>query len=168
MTLPARLAQQTGAALLLAWGERLPAAAATACTLRPGRRAGADAAKPRAQVNAQMERWCASARSSTCGAMRATSSRARSWHDQPLGILFMQRSRRCRCPGSRGSAGVRLVLYVVVLPRRTWWTCEPALCFPHWSRPRERVARGVFRTWRSRGSIALAVARRPRVCGAAC
>lgn len=56
MTLPARLAQQTGAALLLAWGERLPRGRGYAVHLRPWE--GELARDPReaaAQVNAAME-----------------------------------------------------------------------------------------------------------------
>jgi Kdo2-lipid IVA lauroyltransferase/acyltransferase len=57
MTLPARLAQQTGAALLLAWGERLPAGRGYRIRLRPWR-GGTLSQEPQAaaaQVNAQME-----------------------------------------------------------------------------------------------------------------
>ena len=57
MTLPARLAQQTGAAVLLAWGERLPAGRGYCVHVR--RFEGELAADPREaaiQVNAEMER----------------------------------------------------------------------------------------------------------------
>ncbi|RYF14669.1 MAG: lysophospholipid acyltransferase family protein [Comamonadaceae bacterium] len=57
MTLPARLAQQTGAAVLLVWGERLPAGRGYRVHVRPLE--GELAADPRhaaAQVNAEMER----------------------------------------------------------------------------------------------------------------
>jgi KDO2-lipid IV(A) lauroyltransferase len=57
MTLPARLVQQTGAALLVAWGERLPRGQGYCVHVRPwagelARESGAAAA----QINAQMER----------------------------------------------------------------------------------------------------------------
>ena len=57
MTLSARLALQTGAAVLLAWGERLPWGRGYRVRVRawPGELAG-DAAAAAAQVNAQMER----------------------------------------------------------------------------------------------------------------
>lgn len=57
MTLPARLVRQTGAALLLAWGERLPAGRGYRVHVRPFEGELAD--DPRqaaAQVNAEMER----------------------------------------------------------------------------------------------------------------
>lgn len=56
MTLPARLARQTGAALLLAWGERLPGGRGYRVHVRhwPGELAQ-DAVQAAAQVNAQME-----------------------------------------------------------------------------------------------------------------
>lgn len=56
MTLPARLARQTGAALLLAWGERLPGGRGYRVHVRhwPGE-LPADAGQAAAQVNAQME-----------------------------------------------------------------------------------------------------------------
>lgn len=57
MTLPARLVQQTGAALLLVWGERLPGGRGYQVHVR--RLAGQLAHDPReaaAQVNAEMER----------------------------------------------------------------------------------------------------------------
>ncbi|HYE41623.1 MAG TPA: lysophospholipid acyltransferase family protein [Ramlibacter sp.] len=57
MTLPGRLARQTGAALLLAWGERLPAGRGYRVHVRPF--VGELADDPRqaaAQVNAEMER----------------------------------------------------------------------------------------------------------------
>lgn len=57
MTLPARLAQQTGAALLLAWGERLPGGRGYAVRLRPWEgELSADPQQAAAQVNAAMER----------------------------------------------------------------------------------------------------------------
>ena len=57
MTLSARLAQQTGAALLLAWGERLPRGRGYRIHVRawPGDLAR-DTSEAAAQVNAQMER----------------------------------------------------------------------------------------------------------------
>ncbi len=57
MTLSARLAQQTGATVLLAWGERLPWGRGYRIRLRPwpAELAG-DAAVAAAQVNAEMER----------------------------------------------------------------------------------------------------------------
>jgi Kdo2-lipid IVA lauroyltransferase/acyltransferase len=57
MTLPARLAQQTGAAVLVAWGERLPWGAGFCIHLRPwtGDIAHQSAATAAALVNAQME-----------------------------------------------------------------------------------------------------------------
>ncbi len=57
MTLSARLAQQTGATLLLAWGERLPWGRGYRIRLRPwpAELAG-DATVAAAQVNAEMER----------------------------------------------------------------------------------------------------------------
>jgi Kdo2-lipid IVA lauroyltransferase/acyltransferase len=57
MTLPARLMRQTGAALLLAWGERLPGGRGYYVHVRPfqGELAG-DAQLAAAQVNAEMER----------------------------------------------------------------------------------------------------------------
>ena len=57
MTLSARLARQTGAAVLLAWGERLPGGRGYRIRLRPwtGELAANDAAAA-AQVNAAMER----------------------------------------------------------------------------------------------------------------
>lgn len=57
MTLPARLVQQTGAALLVAWGERLPRGQGYCVHVRPW--AGELAREPgeaAAQINAQMER----------------------------------------------------------------------------------------------------------------
>lgn len=57
MTLPGRLVQQTGAALLLAWGERLPGGRGFCIHVR--RMQGTLAPEPReaaAQVNAEMER----------------------------------------------------------------------------------------------------------------
>jgi KDO2-lipid IV(A) lauroyltransferase len=57
MTLPARLAQQTGAALLLAWGERLPGGRGYRVHLRPWQgELSPDPQAAAAQVNAQMER----------------------------------------------------------------------------------------------------------------
>lgn len=57
MTLPARLAQQTGAALLLAWGERLPGGRGYAVRLRAWEgELSADPQQAAAQVNAAMER----------------------------------------------------------------------------------------------------------------
>ena len=57
MTLPARLVQQTGAVLLLIWGERLPASAGYCIHVRPWQGEVADAPEAAAaQVNAQMER----------------------------------------------------------------------------------------------------------------
>lgn len=57
MTLPARLAQQTGAALLLAWGERLPRGRGYRVHLRQWQgELAADPQRAAAQVNAQMER----------------------------------------------------------------------------------------------------------------
>ncbi|MCE3272553.1 MAG: lipid biosynthesis acyltransferase [Ramlibacter sp.] len=56
MTLPARLVQQTGAAVLLAWGERLPGTRGYCVHVRPWEGAlAADAAQSAAQVNARME-----------------------------------------------------------------------------------------------------------------
>jgi KDO2-lipid IV(A) lauroyltransferase len=57
MTLSARLAQQTGAAVLLAWGERLPRGRGYRIHVRawPGEIA-CDTQAAAAQVNAQMER----------------------------------------------------------------------------------------------------------------
>ena len=57
MTLPARLAQQTGAAVLLAWGERLPWGRGYRVHVRPWprRRWPTTPAAAAAQVNAQME-----------------------------------------------------------------------------------------------------------------
>ena len=57
MTLPARLVQQTGAALLLVWGERLPGGRGFQVHVR--RFEGELAREPQqaaAQVNAEMER----------------------------------------------------------------------------------------------------------------
>jgi KDO2-lipid IV(A) lauroyltransferase len=57
MTLPARLAQQTGAALLVAWGERLPQGRGYLVHVqRFEGELAADAREAAAQVNAQMER----------------------------------------------------------------------------------------------------------------
>lgn len=57
MTLPARLAQQTGAAVLLAWGERLPAGRGYRVHVRPLEGAlAADPGEAAAQVNGEMER----------------------------------------------------------------------------------------------------------------
>jgi Kdo2-lipid IVA lauroyltransferase/acyltransferase len=57
MTLPARLAQQTGAALLLAWGERLPRGRGYVVHLQPWEGTLAeDPLQAAAQVNAAMER----------------------------------------------------------------------------------------------------------------
>jgi KDO2-lipid IV(A) lauroyltransferase len=56
MTLPARLARQTGAELLLAWGERLPRSSGYCVHVRPWQGALATAPEAAAaQVNAQME-----------------------------------------------------------------------------------------------------------------
>jgi KDO2-lipid IV(A) lauroyltransferase len=56
MTLPARLAQQTGAALLLAWGERLPRGRGYVVHLQPWEGPLADdPLQAAAQVNAAME-----------------------------------------------------------------------------------------------------------------
>lgn len=56
MTLPARLVQQTGAAVLLAWGERLPGARGYCVHVRPWEgELAADARQSAAQVNARME-----------------------------------------------------------------------------------------------------------------
>lgn len=57
MTLPARLARQTGAAVLFAWGERLPAGRGYRVHVRrfEGELDG-DPARAAAQVNAEMER----------------------------------------------------------------------------------------------------------------
>lgn len=57
MTLPSRLAQQTGAVLLLIWGERLPGRAGFCVRVSPWQgELAADPAAAAAQVNAQMER----------------------------------------------------------------------------------------------------------------
>lgn len=58
MTLPGRLARQTGATVLLAWGERLPWGRGYCIRLRrwPDGGISPDAAAAAAQVNAQMER----------------------------------------------------------------------------------------------------------------
>jgi KDO2-lipid IV(A) lauroyltransferase len=57
MTLPARLVQQTGAVLLLAWGERLPGGRGYTVHLRPWEgELSRDAREAAAQVNAAMER----------------------------------------------------------------------------------------------------------------
>jgi KDO2-lipid IV(A) lauroyltransferase len=57
MTLPARLVQQTGAALLLAWGERLAGGRGYCVHVRPWEGdLACDPAQAAAQVNAQMER----------------------------------------------------------------------------------------------------------------
>ncbi len=57
MTLPARLAQQTGAALLLAWGERLPRGRGYVVHLQPWEgELPRDPLQAAAQVNAAMER----------------------------------------------------------------------------------------------------------------
>lgn len=57
MTLPARLAQQTGAALVVLWGERLPLGRGYRVRARPWEGAlSADPAEAAAQVNAAMER----------------------------------------------------------------------------------------------------------------
>jgi KDO2-lipid IV(A) lauroyltransferase len=56
MNLPGRLARQTGAALLLAWGERLPGGRGYRIHLRPWPGAIAEGDDSAAQVNAQMER----------------------------------------------------------------------------------------------------------------
>jgi KDO2-lipid IV(A) lauroyltransferase len=57
MTLPARLVQQTGAGVLLLWGERLRAGAGYMIRVRPWVGAlDADAERAAAQLNAQMER----------------------------------------------------------------------------------------------------------------
>jgi KDO2-lipid IV(A) lauroyltransferase len=56
MTLPARLVQQTGAVLLLAWGERLPLGRGYAIHLRPWQgELPADPQAAAAQVNLRME-----------------------------------------------------------------------------------------------------------------
>lgn len=56
MTLPARLAQQTGATLLLAWGERLPRGQGYCVHLRPMPEAlSPDALQAASQINAAME-----------------------------------------------------------------------------------------------------------------
>jgi KDO2-lipid IV(A) lauroyltransferase len=56
MTLPARLAAQTGAALLLAWGERLPRGRGYLVHVAPwGDALGSEAGEAAAQVNAAME-----------------------------------------------------------------------------------------------------------------
>jgi len=55
MTLPARLAMQTGATVLLAWGERLPWGRGYRIHLRPWPGELADGADAAAQVNARME-----------------------------------------------------------------------------------------------------------------
>ena len=56
MTLSTRLAQQTGAAILLAWGERLPWGRGYRVHFRPWPgRSGRRSAGAAAQVNAQME-----------------------------------------------------------------------------------------------------------------
>jgi KDO2-lipid IV(A) lauroyltransferase len=57
MTLPARLVQQTGAAVLLAWGERLPWGRGYCVHVRPWEgELARDPAQAAAQINAQMER----------------------------------------------------------------------------------------------------------------
>jgi KDO2-lipid IV(A) lauroyltransferase len=56
MTLPGRLARQTGAVLLLAWGERLPWGRGYRIRLRPWPGAIAEGDASAAQVNTQMER----------------------------------------------------------------------------------------------------------------
>jgi KDO2-lipid IV(A) lauroyltransferase len=57
MTLPARLVQQTGAAVLLAWGERLPAGRGFRVRLqRLEEELARDPREAAAQVNAAMER----------------------------------------------------------------------------------------------------------------
>ena len=56
MTLPGRLARQTGAVLLLAWGERLPGGRGYRIHLRPWPGTIAEGDESAAQVNAQMER----------------------------------------------------------------------------------------------------------------
>lgn len=56
MTLPARLVQQTGAALLVAWGERLPRGRGFCVHVRPWQgELARDPAVAAAQINAQME-----------------------------------------------------------------------------------------------------------------
>jgi KDO2-lipid IV(A) lauroyltransferase len=55
MTLPARLAQQTGAVLLLAWGERLPWGRGFRIRLREARELPTDNVQAAATVNAWME-----------------------------------------------------------------------------------------------------------------
>jgi KDO2-lipid IV(A) lauroyltransferase len=57
MTLPARLARQTGAAVLFAWGERLPAGRGYRVHVRRFEgELDSDPARAAAQVNAEMER----------------------------------------------------------------------------------------------------------------
>jgi KDO2-lipid IV(A) lauroyltransferase len=57
MTLPLRLAQQTGAGLVLAWGERLPRGQGYCIHIRPWEEElAADAVPAATQVNRQMER----------------------------------------------------------------------------------------------------------------
>jgi len=58
MTLPFRLAQQTGAALIVLWGERLPWGRGYCVRVRPwqGGELAADATAAATQINAQMER----------------------------------------------------------------------------------------------------------------
>ena len=57
MTLPARLVQQTGAALLLVWGERLPRGRGYHVHVRQFEgELSRDAQQAAAQVNAEMER----------------------------------------------------------------------------------------------------------------
>ena len=58
----------------------------------------------------QMERWCATARSSTCGAMRATSSRARSRFGEPRSSASSHVAARAAAAGLGARAGLVLGL----------------------------------------------------------
>ena len=78
MTLAARLVQQTGAAVLLIWGERLPAGRGYVVHVLPAPDIAPDASPEAAAatVNAAMESLIRRAPASTSGATTATSSHA--------------------------------------------------------------------------------------------
>jgi Kdo2-lipid IVA lauroyltransferase/acyltransferase len=134
MTLPARLVQQTGAAVLLVWGERLPRGGA------PGPR-------------------------NTCGAMRATSNRARRRSREPSGHPVHAHDRALAAVLGAGHglrAGPAAVLGGVAAPQGGGHQPAPVLSPVEWG----AAAQGGAGHLHPRGAVLpgprVAVACRPR------
>jgi lauroyl/myristoyl acyltransferase len=176
MTLPARLVQQTGAVLLLIWGERLPGGRGYRVRVSSvGRRLGRRRRKPpRRRSMRRWSAWCATAQPVPVGlcALQAAAPGAGAVISR-LGVRFMHFLARLplrwvRAPRPR----LGVLLYWLVWPRRHVVNVNLRLCFPAVdadaaapARVRASVFILVAQSWLDRGWLWHAI---PRWCGGGC